>query len=481
MTGWFFANMAWASAAMLLVLALRRPFARLFGAGPAYALWLVPALRLVLPPLPRLAPDMPSLVPPETLVVFVGDGGAPAPPDGGGGPWLPWLVALWAAGTVAFLVWQWAGYRRFVAELDSTAHPAGSHAGLPLVESEAVDGPLALGLLDRRIVVPADFYRRYDAAERRLALDHEAVHHRRGDLWWNHLGLVILALNWFNPIAWAAFRAFRADQELACDAQVAAAADPEARQAYARALVKSASRPGLIAACSLNHADQLKRRLKMMKTHRISRSRMLAGAAAVLGLGAVSMALGTAGFAQTDPTPPAQAAPPAPGAHNQRREERTIIRTEHDDTGAAGQQDGDAPIERRERVIITEHHGDGGHGAPAGDAGGAAGTRSEHIYVMSTRHGEAHPGEQRVEVHGPDGEMITPHCDNGQADEINEGSPGNHTRIVICSGPNASPAQRFAHLQHARDRIAADSEMSAEQKARVTAALDRQLARLRGQ
>ena len=37
MTGWLAGNMAWASVAMLLVLAVRRPVARLFGAGPAYA------------------------------------------------------------------------------------------------------------------------------------------------------------------------------------------------------------------------------------------------------------------------------------------------------------------------------------------------------------------------------------------------------------------------------------------------------------
>ena len=52
----FVANMVWASAAMLLVLAIRQPFAAFFGALPAYALWLVPALRLVLPPLPAWAP-----------------------------------------------------------------------------------------------------------------------------------------------------------------------------------------------------------------------------------------------------------------------------------------------------------------------------------------------------------------------------------------------------------------------------------------
>ena len=49
---------------LLLVLALRRPVARAFGAGWAYALWTVPALRLVLPPLPQFAPDiqLPSVV-----------------------------------------------------------------------------------------------------------------------------------------------------------------------------------------------------------------------------------------------------------------------------------------------------------------------------------------------------------------------------------------------------------------------------------
>ena len=37
---------------MALVMALREPVRRLFGAQVAYALWLLPALRMVLPPLP---------------------------------------------------------------------------------------------------------------------------------------------------------------------------------------------------------------------------------------------------------------------------------------------------------------------------------------------------------------------------------------------------------------------------------------------
>jgi len=314
MTGWLLSNMVWASAAMLLVLAIRRPFAALFGAGPVYALWLLPLLRLVAPPLPNLsAVELPNLIPPPTVILIAEDMAAPMPPEGGPGQWVPLLLAIWAAGVAAFLLWQIWTYHRFVRTLRRDARDLGRHRGLRLLESGAVEGPISLGLFRRRIVVPADFESRYSPEERALALDHEAIHHRRLDLWWNHLGLVILALNWFNPVAWFAFRAFRADQELACDAAVAARAEPDARHDYARALVKSASRPGLIAACPLNHADQLKRRLKMMKFHKPGRLRLLGGAAAIATLGGLSLAFGSAG-AVAQPSPPAPPAPPSASA-----------------------------------------------------------------------------------------------------------------------------------------------------------------------
>ena len=65
----------------------------------------------------------------------------------------------------------------------------------------------------------------------------------------------MLALNWFNPIAWLAFRAFRADQELACDAAVTAARSDESRRDYAEALVKSVSPARAVTAAPLNPND----------------------------------------------------------------------------------------------------------------------------------------------------------------------------------------------------------------------------------
>ena len=410
-------NLLWTSALMLLVLVLRRPFARAFGAGPAYALWLLPLLRLLMPPF--AAAEMPALLPPVDLVVETEAAAASARDVGG---WTPWLVAFWAAGALGFVAWQFLAYRAFLTRLSSSARSLGAHAGLPLIESEAVQGPLALGLLDRRIVVPGDFAERYSAAERRLALDHEAVHHRRGDIWANLAALAVLALNWFNPVAWLAFRAFREDQELACDAAVAAGSGQEERHDYASALVKSASRPGLVAVCPLNRADQLKRRLKMMKTHRNSRIRLLGGGAAVAMLAAAGLTLGSAGIAHPHPE----------GEH----------RTE-------------------QRIIIMEKHGDG--------------ERAEHrdgaVRQFTLRRGE------NGEVELPEG------CREGGGEVFSHSSEQGEerTRFFICARGDATPAQRIEMLENARRRIGENEHLSAEQRARIEARLDEEIARLRGQ
>ena len=295
MIAWLIETFVAVTLLMAMVLLLRGPVARHFGAGWAYALWAVPALRLVLPPLPQLAPDL--YLPPAILFIpTAAEMAAPLPAEAGPGQWVPFMLAMWAGGAVIFLVLQWLAYRAFLGRIRETSRPARPplFGGIRTWISDAVEGPLALGVIERRIVLPGDFSRRYNPAERRLALEHELVHHKRGDIWWNLVATLVLAIFWFNPLAWLAFRAFRSDQELACDAAVARAATIDERCDYARALVKSASRPGLIAACALNPAGELKRRLRMMRVHRASRLRSAGGVAALAAFAAAGFALGSA-------------------------------------------------------------------------------------------------------------------------------------------------------------------------------------------
>ena len=296
MIAWLIETLVAVTLLMAIVLLLRGPVARTFGAGWAYALWAVPVLRLVLPPLPQLAPDV--YLPPAVLFIpTAAEMAAPLPAEAGPGQWVPFMLAMWAGGAVIFLILQWLGYRAFLGRIRDSSRPARPplFGGIRTWISDSVDGPLALGVIERRIVLPGDFSRRYNPVERRLALEHELVHHKRGDIWWNLVATFVLAVFWFNPVAWLAFRAFRSDQELACDAAVARTASLDERCDYARALVKSASRPGLIAACALNPAGELKRRLRMMRNHRSSRLRSAGGIVALAAFAMAGFAIGSAG------------------------------------------------------------------------------------------------------------------------------------------------------------------------------------------
>src|SRR5690606_182279 len=98
-------------------------------------------------------------------------------------------------------------------------------------------GPALVGAWRARIVLPADFERRYDTLERELILAHERVHLARGDAWVNAFVALLRSLNWFNPLVHLAAAKFRLDQELACDAAVIARF-PRARRRYADAMLK---------------------------------------------------------------------------------------------------------------------------------------------------------------------------------------------------------------------------------------------------
>jgi hypothetical protein len=181
-----------------------------------------------------------------------------------------------------------------------------------LMQSADVSGPVAFGIFDRVIAVPADFERLYDAHERRLALEHELAHHRSGDLIANLFAFVLLCLQWFNPLAWVAHAAFRFDQEAACDARVLDKAKAHDRADYGRAIAKAASGRALLFASALDRRNSLHRRLKSMLTNPTA-GRRLTGRLMVLATVAVVLPL-TATRAVNYIDVPAPTAPDAPVA-----------------------------------------------------------------------------------------------------------------------------------------------------------------------
>ncbi|UKK84008.1 M56 family metallopeptidase [Sphingopyxis sp. BSN-002] len=380
-------TMVTTAALVLAVLLIRKPFARHFGPQLTYMLWLVPALRLLLPPLPFADPVQPAAALPASEIVYLVPADAMAEASVASAPaWsfadaLPYIFGLWVAGVLFVLASAWLAHRRFLRETLGEAVELEPIGTIRLVMTGAVDGPVAFGLWRRFVAVPQDFFGRYAAEERALAIDHELAHHRHGDLWANAAALLLLASQWFNPFAWRAIRAFRFDQEAACDARVLTMTDEAPRDLrtarYATAIAKAAVGSRLSLAAPMAVHDNLQERLTMLMREDISRKRgligkLLVGGAtlAVLATTATLVPAATA-KAQADiaepPAPPAPPSapdaplPPEPPAAGDMS--NVMIFTDVQDGDAAKDKDGK---KREVHRIVIRRDGDGeGDGHPA--------------------------------------------------------------------------------------------------------------------
>jgi bla regulator protein blaR1 len=150
-----------------------------------------------------------------------------------------WLFWLWLAGVMVCVSFLLLGYLNNRA-LFKRATPV-PHSSLPVGCRLASDntGPYITGFLSPAIVLPHDFFSRYDALQQKLILQHELTHWQRGDLHLNYLALFVVSLFWFNPLVWLAYKQYRQAQELACDALATKYAGKAEKIAYGYALLSS--------------------------------------------------------------------------------------------------------------------------------------------------------------------------------------------------------------------------------------------------
>ncbi|NGM51872.1 TonB family protein [Caulobacter sp. 602-2] len=226
------ANLALAVAIVAIML-LRKPVRRRFGPLAAYALWLAAPLCALVSLIPIPAPT--TVMAPA--LAFAATAGKAVAPMAAKAPALTTIALVaWEIGVVLTLGLFAVRQARFVRAVGRLT---------PLDESPSVlrgqhvdAGPLVLGWLRPRIVVPADFADRFEGEARALVLAHEDVHLRRGDATINGLAVALQCLCWFNPLVHMAARALRVDQEIACDAAVIER-HPHARRLYAETLLST--------------------------------------------------------------------------------------------------------------------------------------------------------------------------------------------------------------------------------------------------
>lgn len=292
---------------LAILLLGRRGLRRLCGPRGAYACWLMPLLGAALPLLPVAALPhvlaaparafsrvvLPSVLASARTLSF---GVVDARP----------LALAWILAASLFLCWQLLVYRSFMLDSQRSASVLPGKGGIPVLRCPGLAIPVAAGLLRRRVFVPDDFERRFTLPEREMVLRHEQAHHDRHDLLINFLALILLALHWWNPLAHCAYRRFRADQELACDATATRGLGSTARLAYGMAILKCAAAPRPILACAMSSKTELRARLVALTDRRDTPHRdmiRMVSAAIMLALGALLSTTATLGLATPDSEP----------------------------------------------------------------------------------------------------------------------------------------------------------------------------------
>lgn len=136
--------------------------------------------------------------------------------------------------------------------------------------SSMISSPMICHVIKSKIYLPYNFFQYYTEAEQKYILLHECVHYQRCDLIANTSMLILICLNWFNPIIVFSYRYFRCAQELSCDSMLCQQYSSSEKKAYGYALLKSAFQPSSqksTMTCGWNTGKLLKERCSMLKYH----------------------------------------------------------------------------------------------------------------------------------------------------------------------------------------------------------------------
>lgn len=486
---WLIDTLIVTGALIAAVLVLRRPVARLFGPGLAYALWLLPLARLIVPPLVLPArPVETAASAAQVIEVPVGAAAAPAPAFDP----LPWLLGFWLAGSALFLAWRLGSYFAMRRRILAVARPVGDAGAVRMVESEQVAVPMAFGLIDKVVALPAGFMDQADVQGRDLAIAHELEHHAGRDIAVNFAMQPLLALHWFNPLAWAAWRALRRDQEAACDARVVAGRDGAAREAYGRLIARFAAgshsslAPALACPVVLGEKSIIYRLRSLTMTQHSPRRRMTGR----LLIGAAALALpltATISYAASDDPAPTEATEKA----EVHKEHKIVIVEKHgpdsDDSKLKTKvvtRDGktvviktdkdltDAEVEERvaKAMAMVPPTPD----MPPMPEGAE---RSERrVMVMRTAKNDEAPNILTIDTQTVDGAC----ADEEPVKVDEEGSADGKRKVLKIKVCSRHPArgQVAAALREARNEVADDKDIPADVRAKVLKNLDEQIEKL---
>ena len=197
------------------------------------------------------------------------------------------LCKVWLTGIAVSLLYQILCWRR-VRKRTGQAVLLEEN----IYECDSIGSPFFMGIRRPKIYIPF----RISEEQRGMILLHEQCHIRRKDHLVKLFGVLILAVYWFHPLVWIAFRCMSADMEMSCDEMVLERLGSGGKEDYSRCLlgfaVQKHTAPGILAFGESSVKSRVKNILKFRKRG------ALFGAAAVLVCAALAVLLLTNGTGQ---------------------------------------------------------------------------------------------------------------------------------------------------------------------------------------
>lgn len=256
------------SVVIILLLILSKVLNKNFSAKWRYWVWLIIAIRLVLPFNLSLASPPVQLSAPEIANILndtpaqlnsntdlnntVIDTPVATANSSFDSPFqlTEILRIIWITGALIFILWQLISYAMFIklikssctvvrqTDVDSIYQDLCSELQLkrkmPLMTCKEVSSPLVLGIWKKVLILPEVTF---TPQQLKMVLFHELIHVQRRDILYKSLFLLARAIHWFNPFVHLLAIEANKDVEASCDAAVVKNQNISLRKEYSETIL----------------------------------------------------------------------------------------------------------------------------------------------------------------------------------------------------------------------------------------------------
>jgi len=147
--------------------------------------------------------------------------------------WWPNAFAwLWLTGVVAMVLYGATSYYMLSLKMRKA-----SRVGANIYKATNINSPFVLGLFRPQIYLPPNL----KPHEHEYILLHEQTHIARKDHIVKLIAYLVLALHWFNPLAWVSFLLMGKDMEMSCDERVIKKMGGKIKKDYSLTLLSMAT------------------------------------------------------------------------------------------------------------------------------------------------------------------------------------------------------------------------------------------------